>query len=120
MVTRRLLLSLPGVEEGRSYGYPAFLVAGKFFARFRDDDSVLVVQLSSITDRDVLMQVDPEAFFFTEHYRNYPAVLVRLAKVAPSLLADVLKEARQQVGSSAAGKAAKTRRPGQRRPPRRR
>src|SRR5881396_1643799 len=89
---RRLLLRLPNVAEGRSYGMPSFLLNGRFLARFRDDDTVLVVQLATIGERDVLMELDPRAFFFTEHYRNYPAVLVRLAEVPPALLSDVLRE----------------------------
>jgi hypothetical protein len=94
---RRILLKLPSVLEGRSYGLPAFLLNGRFLARFRDDDTVLVLQLDSIGDRDVLMQLDPRAFFFTEHYRNYPAVLVRLADVPPALLLDVIEESWRHV-----------------------
>jgi hypothetical protein len=90
---RRLLLKLPNVAEGRSYGLPAFLLNGRFLARLRDDDTVLVLQLATISERDVLMELDPRAFFFTEHYRNYPAVLVRLAEVARPLLIDVVTEA---------------------------
>ncbi len=96
---RRLLLSFPKVVEGRSYGMPSFLVNGHFLARFRDDDTVLVVQLATIGERDVLMELDPRAFFFTDHYRNYPAVLVRLAEVPPALLGDVLKESWSYVGA---------------------
>jgi hypothetical protein len=90
---RRLLLALPRVAEGRSYGMPSFLVNGRFFARFRDDDTVLVLQLGAIDDRDALMQLDPRTFFLTEHYRNYPAVLIRLAEAPRSLFADVVAEA---------------------------
>jgi len=89
---RRLLLSFAKVVEGRSYGMPSFLLNGHFLARFRDEDTVLVVQLATIGERDVLMELDPRAFFFTDHYRNYPAVLVRLAEVPPALLRDVLQE----------------------------
>ena len=89
---RGLLLRLPNVSEGRSYGMPSFLLNGRFLARFRDDDTVLVLQLGTIGERDVLMQLDPRAFFFTEHYRNYPAVLVRLAEVPPALLAGVVRD----------------------------
>ncbi len=99
-----MLLALEGVVAGRSYGLPAYLLAGKFFARFRDDDSVLVLQLSSMEDREVLLRLDPRAFFFTEHYRDYPSVLVRLAEVSPALLTDVLVEAWQSVGRQRAGK----------------
>src|SRR5439155_1427955 len=96
---RRLLLGLPNVTEGRSYGMPSFLLNGRFLARFRDSDTVLVLQLATISERDVLMELDPRAFFFTEHYRNYPAVLVRLAEVARPLLIHVVREAWRHVAS---------------------
>jgi len=115
-VAKGLLLRLPGVQHGRSYGYPAFLVAGRFFARFRDDETVLAIRLSSMADRDVLMRLDPKAFFFTDHYRDYPAVLVRLAEVKPALLATVLKDARLHIDSPAAEERG-TARPRRGRPP---
>ncbi len=96
---RRLLLERPGVVEGRSYGMHSFLLNGRFLARFRDDDTVLVVQLATIGERDVLMELDERSFFFTDHYRNYPAVLVRLAEVPPSLLGDVIRESWQHVAA---------------------
>lgn len=96
---RRLLLQLPNVVEGRSYGLPSYLLNGRFLARFRDADTVLVLQLATIDERDVLMQLDPRAFFFTEHYRNYPAVLIRLAEVPQPLLAEVVSEAWRHVAA---------------------
>lgn len=89
---RRLLLRLPDVLEGRSYGLPSFLLNGRFFARFRDDETVLVLQLEAIEERDALMALDPRAFFFTEHYRAYPAVLIRLAEAPRPLFVDVVRE----------------------------
>jgi hypothetical protein len=91
--TREILLELPDVSEGRSYGMPSFLLNGRFFARFRDDDTVLVLRLGSIGDRDVLMQIDPRVFFFTDHYKDHPAVLIHLADVPRPLLVDVLTDA---------------------------
>jgi hypothetical protein len=96
---RRVLLQLPNVVEGRSYGMPSFLLNDHFLARFRDDDTVLVLQLATIAEREVLMQLEPNAFFFTEHYRNYPAVLIRLAEVPRSLLVDVVSEAWRHVAA---------------------
>jgi len=78
---------------------PSFLLNGRFLARFRDDDTVLVLQLATISEREVLMELDASAFFFTEHYRNYPAVLVRLAEVAPPLLTDVVTESWRYVSA---------------------
>lgn len=70
---RRLILALPGIEDGVSYGLPSFKLAGKLFARLRDDDTVLVVHLRSFEDRDGLLENEPSAFFTTDHYRNYPS-----------------------------------------------
>src|SRR5438552_5259270 len=96
---RRLLLSLANVVAGRSYGMPSFPLHGHFLARFRDEDTVLVGQLATISERDVLMELDPRTFFLTDHYRTYPAVLVRLAEVPPALLGDVLNESWSYVGA---------------------
>jgi len=71
---------------------PAFLLDGKFFARFRDDDAVLALRLGSIAERDVLMRLAPQAFFVTDHYRDHPAVLIRLAAIPAGLLSEVLSE----------------------------
>jgi hypothetical protein len=90
---RKLLLALHGVRSGTSNGMPSFMLHGKFFARFRDDDTVLVLQLGSIDDRDVLMHLDPKAFFFTEHYKNYPAVLIHLQDITTARLAETLQVA---------------------------
>jgi hypothetical protein len=96
---RRFLLSLENVSEGRSYGFPSYLLNGRFLARFRDDDTVLALQIASIDDRDILMQLDSRAFFFTDHYRNYPAVLIRLADVPSALFRDVVRQAWKHVSS---------------------
>jgi hypothetical protein len=105
---RRLILSLADVAEGRSYGLPAFLLKGKFFARFRDADTVLVLQLGSIDDREVLMQLNPRAFFFTDHYRDYPAVLIRLAEISRPQMDEVLKVAWEDVSAQRARKPRRT------------
>lgn len=110
---RQLLLGLSGVEEGLSYGMPSFKVGGRFFARFRDDDTVLVLQLANLEDRELLLGLHPRAFFFTDHYRNYPAVLIRLAAIPVALLASVVGDAHRH---AAARKPARAAKPGRRRP----
>jgi hypothetical protein len=89
---RRLALAFPGVEEGRSYGTPRFRIRGKFLARLWEDGEVLVVKCGD-DERDFQMKADPETFFITEHYRGYPTVLVRLARVREADLQDMLEEA---------------------------
>ncbi|HTQ81083.1 MAG TPA: MmcQ/YjbR family DNA-binding protein [Thermoanaerobaculia bacterium] len=89
---RELALALPGVEEGTSYGTPALKVKGKFLLRLREDGESLAVRLDFDT-RDLRLQADPEAFFLTDHYRGYPAILVRLSAVSIEALQEVIEEA---------------------------
>ena len=89
---RRLALAFPGVEEGLSYGTPGFRVRGKFLARMWEDGETLVVKCGD-DERDFRMKADPETFFITDHYRGYPTVLVRLARVTTTDLRDVLEQA---------------------------
>jgi hypothetical protein len=89
---RRVALALPAVEEGLSYGTPAFRVRGKFLARLREDSESLAVKCGFV-ERDLRMQADPETFFTTDHYRGYPTVLVRLATVTIPDLRAVLEQA---------------------------
>ncbi|HVV54772.1 MAG TPA: MmcQ/YjbR family DNA-binding protein [Mucilaginibacter sp.] len=87
---RNILLALPGVTESPSHGTPAFYVQKKFLARLWENGEVLVVRTD---ERDKWLQKDPEVFFMTDHYRNYPTVLVNLAKADPEVLKRLLTEA---------------------------
>ena len=86
-----IALAFPGVEEGTSYGTRALRVRNKFKARLREDGETLVVKISE-AEREFRLMVDPESFFITDHYRNYPAVLVRLARIDPDDLSDVIEQ----------------------------
>ena len=88
---RALLLSFPGVEDGTSYGEPSFKVRGKFFTWMRPllDDSI-VVHLNNLDERELLIEMDPATFHFTDHYRDHPIVLARIATVDPIWLKTVL------------------------------
>jgi hypothetical protein len=83
---------LPGVEDGTSYGTPALKVRGKLFVRLHQDGGCFVLR-AGILDRHILIQAQPEAFFITDHYRNYPWVLVRFAAIPRSALPELLERA---------------------------
>ncbi len=93
---RATVLALPGVEEGPCYGTPGFRVRGKLIARLREDNESLVVKVRP-GERALLIERDPEVFFFTEHYRNYPHVLVHLSRVDPDDLREILTNAWRSV-----------------------
>jgi hypothetical protein len=70
--------TLPGAERSTSYGRPALKVRGKAFAASgkQDDHFVLLIDVDTV---DMLMETEPDVFFQTDHYRGWPAVLVRYA-----------------------------------------
>ena len=89
---RKMALALDHVEEATSYGTPAFKVGGTMIVRLRDDIGALVVRMS-IEDRQELIAADSETYFITDHYLEYPYILVNLARVEPDAMRDLLKGA---------------------------
>ena len=73
-------LGLPGVEETTSYGQPTLKAHGKLWVWWSPHEDAPVFKVP-IEEREVLVESDPETFFFTPHYRDYPLVLVRPEKL---------------------------------------
>ncbi len=100
------MATLLGTSEGICYGTAAFYVQKKLLARLWENGIVLVVHTE---DRDKWIQVDPEIYFITDHYRNYPYVLVQLDKVDPEELKKLLTESWLQRASKTLVKAYRNR-----------
>lgn len=92
----KLALALPGVEAGLSWGTPGLKVKGRFLARLKEDGETLVLRIG-LLEREKLMAKSPGVFYVTDHYLNYPAVLIRLPKIRKDVLGRLLKEAWRQV-----------------------
>jgi hypothetical protein len=97
---REIALTLPGVEESTTYGAMALKVRGKLLAcvplsREAEPDS-LVVRVN-MDDRTELVAADPDVYYVTEHYLGYPSVLVRLSRIQPDALRDLLAMAHKFV-----------------------
>lgn len=88
---RQLARDLPEVEESTSYGTPALKVRGKLFARLHQSGESVVVKID-MAERAARMRADPKAFYITDHYLNYPMMLVRFSAVRKADLRDLLEE----------------------------
>lgn len=82
---------LPGVEEGLSYGMPSLKVGGKFLGRVREPD--VLVLMCALEEKEFLMQTNPDVYFETDHYKGWPAVLIRLSKIGDAELTHRLQVA---------------------------
>jgi hypothetical protein len=90
---RRILPALPGVEESTAYASPALKAHGKLLAcvpvnRSAEPGSLMV--RVGFDDRAELLAAAPDVYYVTDHYLNYNAVLVRLSRVTPDVLRDLL------------------------------
>src|SRR5208337_3858768 len=98
-------LALPGVEESTAYGSPALKVHGKLLACVPSHRSAepgsLAVRVG-FDDRVELLAAAPDVYYVTDHYLNYSAVLVRLSRVTPDVLRDLLGMAHKFVTADAA------------------
>jgi hypothetical protein len=99
---RKMALSLDGVEESTSYGTAAFKIHSKLIARLKEDGESLVVG-TTFEEREEMMAADPETYYITDHYLKYPWVLVRLSKVHPDAMRDLLKGAVRLAAKSKRG-----------------
>lgn len=89
---REAARALPGIEESTSYGTPALKVRGKLFARLHQSGECFVLRVD-LKDRDALLRSEPAVFYLTDHYVDYPWVLVRFLTVDPAALPEMIERA---------------------------
>ena len=88
---RKIALAFPEVEDCSNGEALAFKVRGKgiawaYLARTAPKARRLLVPgvlaiRCTLEDKDFLIETAPDKFFDDDHYRGYPAVLVRLKKI---------------------------------------
>ena len=105
---RKIGLQLPHVEEGTMFGKPALKVHGRMFVcmashKSAEPDSLVV--RTDFEQRTELLQALPDVYYITDHYAGYPAVLVRLGRVKPDVLQDLLGMAYRFVSREAGGRS---------------
>jgi hypothetical protein len=102
---RKITLAWPEVEDGMSYGTPALKVRKKMLVRLKEDGDTLVMPGVPSEERDMLVESQPKGFYFTDHYRDYPMVLIRLSKAKRATVEPLLRRQWQALASKAARKA---------------
>src|SRR5215469_2865781 len=100
---RKIGLALSGVEESTAYGAPALKVRGKLLAcvpTHRSAEPGSLVVRVGFDGRAALLAAAPDVYYMTDHYLGYSAVLVRLSRVTPEVLRDLLGMAHKFVSPS--------------------
>lgn len=89
----KVALALPGAEVSRSYGTPAVKIRGKILSRWRTEAEGALAIRCDFLDRQILLQTQQNVFFLTDHYLNYPMILMRIEKASRDVLIDVVERA---------------------------
>ena len=93
---REIGLALPDVEDSTMYGAFALKVRGSLLACVAINKSAEPGSLAVRIDfdqRSGLLAEAPETYYVTDHYTNYPVVLVRLSQIKIDELRDLLGSA---------------------------
>jgi hypothetical protein len=104
---RRIALGLPETSERPRWGNMSWRVRDKPFVWERPlresdlralgdaapDGPILGVRVEHLGAKEALLADDPDVFFTTPHFDGYPAVLVRLKRIAQGELAEVIVDA---------------------------
>ena len=103
---RRIALALPETSERVSRDLRRWEVKDKGFVWERPlrradlealgdqapDGPILGARVEHLVAKEALLADDPEVFFTTPHFDGYPAVLVRLDRIGPEDLNEVIVE----------------------------
>jgi hypothetical protein len=104
---RALATALPEAEERLSRGTLQWRVGGRLFVWERPlrrsdlealgaaapDGPILGARVEHLVAKEALLADDPEIFFTTPHFDGNPSVLVRLDRIGPEALEEVVVEA---------------------------
>jgi hypothetical protein len=104
---RRLALALPEASERTSRGSAQWRVKDKLFVWERPlrakeieelgdrapDGPVLGARVEHLIAKEALLADDPNIFFTTSHFKEYPAILVHLERIGLETLEEVVVEA---------------------------
>lgn len=104
---------LPDVEVTTSWGQPALKVHGRMFVCIASNKAAepdTLVVMMDFADRDLLIEEAPDTYYLKEHYVGYPCVLVRLARVHPDALRDLVVSAHRYISAKGKRKSRNPRR----------
>jgi hypothetical protein len=106
----KIALAIPGTVEVLWFRKPAVFLHDQFLTKVHDKEEAMTLRVSSMEMRDMMLEAEPELFYITDHYRNFPFVLARLSALTPKTLKEILVGRAAQLAQNADKVAARKKR----------
>jgi len=99
---RRIVLALPQTatdNDGLSYTVAGKAIVWTWLERLHPkkarvpNPDVIAVRVADESEKELLIDMDPSAFFTEPHYHGYPAILVRLPQIDVATLETMVTNA---------------------------
>jgi hypothetical protein len=76
---RKIMLAVKGTSEAPYFGKHSVFYGESFVGRVHDKEEAVALRVGTIEMRDVMLEAEPELFYITDHYKNWPGLLARLS-----------------------------------------
>jgi hypothetical protein len=87
---RKIMLAIPGTDERLWFREPSVFIHDRFLAKTHKKEDAVTLQVGSMEMRDMMLEAEPELFYITDHYKNFPFVLIRLSALTKTVLKEIL------------------------------
>jgi len=95
----KIARAIPGAEDRLWFHKPAVFLHDRFLTKVHHKEEAMLLQVGSLEMRDMMVEAEPALFYVTDHYRNFPFVLMRLKALDRKLLKEILAGRAAQLAS---------------------
>ena len=103
----KIILDVPGAENRLWFHQPSGFLHDRFLAKVHHKEPAVTLQVGSMEMRDMMLEAEPRLFYITDHYRNFPFVLIRLSALNKTVLKEILTGRAAQLAAMPPPKRAK-------------
>jgi hypothetical protein len=86
----KIILAVPGAENRLWFNQPSGFLHDRFLAKVHHKEEAVTLQVGSMEMRDMMLEAEPKLFYITDHYRNFPFVLIRLKALSAKVLKEIV------------------------------
>ena len=96
----KIARAVPGARERLWFRQPALFVNDQFLTKVHHVEDAMVLKVGSLEMREMMLGAEPALFYITDHYRNFPFVLMHLSALDARTLKQMLEARAAQLAAT--------------------